>query len=240
MAGALDRPLAHIVPDAAVAHETHAAAGLVCPRAGGKIFLEYRTVGLVAGGIEVRDVVGDHVHFARERDLARQSDETRILHRHSPLLIQPGHASRGLPCRKRARQALPSRRLVKSLQPPCQVIKPRKISLLVENCEVAGGAKTAVLAALPGKRFRPRGPQKASVNHTDLPSIVRGARGGAHPRCLARDTAIQPRMLRSGSPWLLRRNKRKLKSRTSRKTAKSRHRQSRSSNCRRSNCHHLR
>src|ERR1039457_4475571 len=89
--------------------------------------------------------------------------------------------SRGLPCRKRARQALPSRRLVKSLQPPCQVIKPRKISLLVENCEVAGGAKTAVLAALPGKRFRPRGPQKASVNHTDLPSIGRGP-GGARIR----------------------------------------------------------
>src|ERR1035437_7524816 len=100
--------------------------------------------------------------------------------------------SRGLPCRKRARQALPSRRLVKSLQPPCQVIKLRKISLLVENCEVAGGAKTAVLAALPGKRFRPRGPQKASGNHTDLPSSARGARGVAHPRCLARDTLFSP------------------------------------------------
>src|ERR1019366_2682798 len=92
IAGALDRPLAHIVPNAAVLHEAHAAAGLVGARAGGKIFLEYRPVGLVAGGVEVRDVVGDHVHFTREPDLARQSDETRILHRHSPLLIQPSHA----------------------------------------------------------------------------------------------------------------------------------------------------
>ena len=44
-------------------------------------FLEHRAVGLEAGGVEVGDVVGDHVQLALQRDLARQSDQKCILHR---------------------------------------------------------------------------------------------------------------------------------------------------------------
>ena len=33
-------------------------------------FLEHRAVGLEAGGVDVGDIVGDHVEFAAQRDLA--------------------------------------------------------------------------------------------------------------------------------------------------------------------------
>src|SRR6185437_6652965 len=83
IAGALHAAGVHVVPDAAVAHiadaRTRVGAG-----GRGQIFLEQRTVGLVAGGVDVGDVVGDDVHFAAKRDLARQSDQKRILHRQLP------------------------------------------------------------------------------------------------------------------------------------------------------------
>src|ERR1017187_3003610 len=89
--------------------------------------------------------------------------------------------SRGLPCRKRARQALPSRRLVKSLQPPCQVIKPRKISLLVENCEVAGGQKQPFWRRYPAKDSGRGDPRKHLLT---IPTYLRssGERGGSRIR----------------------------------------------------------
>jgi len=45
------------------------------------MFLEDHTVGLEAGGVDIRDVVGDDVEFALKRDLPRQSDERTVLHR---------------------------------------------------------------------------------------------------------------------------------------------------------------
>src|SRR5215813_424660 len=44
--------------------------------------------------------------------------------------------------------------------------------------------KPTAQRGLPGKTFLLAGPGKASVNHTDLPSIARGARW-RQPRCFA-------------------------------------------------------
>ncbi len=87
VAGVLDRALAHVDPARAVFDESDAPilAGeslIAGPRH--EVFLEHRVVGLVARGVDVRDVVGDDVEFMRERHLPRQADEKGVLHRYSP------------------------------------------------------------------------------------------------------------------------------------------------------------
>ena len=64
------------VADAAVA-----ADEVVFVRARHQIFLEQRRVGLEAGGVDVRDVVGDDIELPFQHRLPRKSDEKRILHR---------------------------------------------------------------------------------------------------------------------------------------------------------------
>ena len=64
------------VADAAVASDE-----VVFVRARHQIFLKQRLVGLEAGGVDVRDVVGDDVQLPFQHGLPRKSDEKRILHR---------------------------------------------------------------------------------------------------------------------------------------------------------------
>ena len=93
--GLLGRALREIVEGAAVLHVA---------RRGGRwptklsscapelqIFLEQRLVGLVAVGVDVRDVVGDDIHLPFQRHLPRKSDEKRILHRWFSPSIDPRH-----------------------------------------------------------------------------------------------------------------------------------------------------
>jgi hypothetical protein len=54
------------VADAAVAAEE-----IVLVRARGQIFVEQRLVGLVAGGVDVGDIVGDDIHLPFQRHLPR-------------------------------------------------------------------------------------------------------------------------------------------------------------------------
>jgi hypothetical protein len=86
-AGLLDRALAHVVPAHPILHQADAS---VRPRkrlgiaAALQKFGEHRAVRLKSGGVDVGDVVGDHVELALQRGLPRQANEKRILHRLTP------------------------------------------------------------------------------------------------------------------------------------------------------------
>src|SRR5262249_34395976 len=54
-----------------------------------------------------------------------------------------------------------------------------------------GAGKNIRFARRPGKSFRPGGPEKVSVNHTDLPSIL-GAQGGLAAMFCQRGDACRP------------------------------------------------
>jgi hypothetical protein len=70
--GLLARALREIVEGGAVLHERDAAVGgdeIVLVRVRRQIFLEQGAVGLVAGGVDVGDVVGDDVHLPFQHHL---------------------------------------------------------------------------------------------------------------------------------------------------------------------------
>ena len=82
--GALERALREIVESAAVLDIGEAAVAareivFMCRRV--EVLLEQHLVGLVAVGVDVREVVRDHGKMPLERRDPRKSDEKRILHR---------------------------------------------------------------------------------------------------------------------------------------------------------------
>src|SRR5262249_54426466 len=62
-----------------------------------QILLEDRAIRLVAGGVDVGEVVGDGLQLAAERDLARESEQKGILH---PCLPRGATAGAALPQRR--------------------------------------------------------------------------------------------------------------------------------------------
>src|SRR4029077_4599444 len=87
-----------------------------------------------------------------------------------------------------------------------QLVKPKPVR--------PARAKTSASLDQPGKRFRPAGREKVSVNHTDLPSNL----GRVGP--LSRDVSPKrrympacPNVAKWGHPWQLRRSRRKGKNR---------------------------
>ena len=106
VAGAFERARGKIDPGGAILDERDAlvlAAEFAVFGAGHQIFGERGVVGLVAGGVDVGDVVGDDVELATERHLARQADEKGILHRYSPRSF--GEPKRKLPLADRLPRA---------------------------------------------------------------------------------------------------------------------------------------
>jgi hypothetical protein len=82
--GLLARALGKVAEGAAVLDVADAAVAadeVVFVRARLQIFLEQRTVGLVARRVDVRDVVGNDIQLPFQRRLPRKSDEKRVLHR---------------------------------------------------------------------------------------------------------------------------------------------------------------
>ena len=84
IAGLADRPGVEIVPGGAVLDVAQPPVGSL--EAAGvrdrhQKFFEDGAVGLVAGGVQIGDVVGDDLELAVERDLSRQSDQEGVLHR---------------------------------------------------------------------------------------------------------------------------------------------------------------
>ena len=72
--GRLSRTLREVVEGGAVLHEGDAAVGagkIILMRAGPQEFLEQRAVGLVAGGVDVGDVVGDDIDLPLQHNLPR-------------------------------------------------------------------------------------------------------------------------------------------------------------------------
>src|SRR5581483_10254907 len=82
--GLLGGALREVVPGGTVLHEADLAIGadeVVLMRVRAQEFFENRFLGLEPRRIDVGKIVRDHVELTLERDLLRQSDEKRVLHR---------------------------------------------------------------------------------------------------------------------------------------------------------------
>jgi hypothetical protein len=173
VAGLLDAALGHVVPGLAVLHEAHPAqrAGRLVVRAGLQVLGEHRAVGLEAGGVQVRDVVGDDFELASQHSLPRQANENRVLHHrtYSPLRrrlapsqgLIPAAVSMALP--SRARQArCRARARAKSRVGSKGWIRSRRES---------GRQNAPALPVLPGNNCHLRGAGKHPLTITAVPSI---------------------------------------------------------------------
>src|SRR5262249_13789574 len=122
-------------------------------RARHEIAAEQGIVGLVAIGVDIGDVVGDDVELMRERDLPRQADEKRILHR----IFSLGGTRRPLWSGNFVRRAggSPKPRLATlapdHLQKPCQQIKLLYNNILWNAAGAGQRAESAVYRAPLGK-----------------------------------------------------------------------------------------
>ncbi len=145
------------MPGRAVLHEADApvvAGEFVVARARHQKFVEHRVVGLVAGGVDVGDVVGDDVELAPEHDLPRQSDEKSILHRYTP----PQSLDGAVPRHLRAHAATsPKPRQGQGL---AEAVPMTKVSLQqilgLIPADRAGGQKQPSFTLHPAKISRPR------------------------------------------------------------------------------------
>ncbi len=98
IAGRLEGALLQVVERAAVLHIADPAVGpleIVLMRARVQIFLEQHALGLEAGGVDVRNVVGDDVELPLQHHLPRKSDEKGVLHRSCSPFERP--ATKALP-----------------------------------------------------------------------------------------------------------------------------------------------
>src|SRR6267142_3008246 len=146
VAGRPDRTGAEIAPGGAVLHVAHTPVGALeagSLRLRHQVFFKDRTIGLVAGGVHIGDVVGHDIELTLERDLSRQSDQESVLHRQAPHVRArgPGAAaptphSHGVP--SSGDPGSPKRRLTDSSAGPVPGEKPLLFRYLSELSRTLG------------------------------------------------------------------------------------------------------
>src|SRR6266545_590349 len=156
IAGALDRTGPEIVPGCAVLHVAQPPVGALEPivaRVRHQEFFEHRAVGLVAGGVEIGDVVRDGLELAPKRDLPRQSDQEGVLHRSCSPCVTMALPSQAEPSSKAA--GSPKRRLAGFLAEPVPTGKIQTQQLLGENPPGAPAGKFMLLRPPTRQNFPP-------------------------------------------------------------------------------------